>query len=262
MTSERVASLKDYLDPIAQRFESIEFIQDDPISIPHAFSEADDQEIIGLFAALLAWGRRDVMLRKLGELCERMSFKPAAFVHEYRSSRDSEKLTGFVHRTFNAADLDGILVSLNHMLEGKSLQKAFSHGIDASEPVRSGIQSFSDRLLDGVPGRPQRIKQHIARPSTGSACKRLNMYLRWMVRSGPVDLGIWSILHPNQLFLPLDVHSGTQARAVGLLERKSNDWKSVDQLTESCRKLDPQDPCKYDFALFGSGSAGESLERP
>lgn len=262
LDSKRVSALKAYLDPIASRYESAAFIQDDPISIPHGFSERDDREIIGLFAALLAWGRRDVMLRKLGELCERMSFKPASFVHNYRSSRDRDKIEGFVHRTFNAADLDGILISLNKMLEGRSLEEAFSEGMDPDDPVRSGIESFSQRLYNGVPGRPQRIKQHIARPSTGSACKRFNMYLRWMVRKGPVDLGLWDIIRADELHLPLDVHSGTQARAMGLLERRSNDWKSVDILTENCRAMDRDDPCKYDFALFGAGAAGEILTIP
>ena len=259
MDLDSISRFRLYLNPIVSKYESASFIQDDPISIPHAFDDPIDQEVIGLFSSMLAWGRRDVMLRKLEELCDRMSYRPAAFVHSYKSGRDRGRLEGFVHRTFNEGDLDGILVSLKKLLNGGTVEQAFLSGMDSSDPVRSGIQSFSDRMLGGVPGQPARIRQHIARPSRGSACKRMNMYLRWMVRNGPVDMGIWDILDPSDLKLPLDVHSGTQARAIGLLERKSNDWKAVEDLTLNCMALDPADPCKYDFALFGAGSAGETL---
>jgi len=257
----QVAKLKSYLDPITTRFETVSFIKDDPISIPHAFDDPRDQEIVGLFAALLAWGRRDIMLRKLEELCERMTFKPAEFVHGYRPT-DRSRIEGFVHRTFNDADLEGLIMALQSTLNGGSIESFFQSGIDASDPVQSGLEAFSSRLLDAVPGRPRRMNRHVARPSSGSACKRLNMYLRWMVRGGPVDLDLWTCLDPSHLMLPLDVHSGTQARHIGLLNRKANDWRSVEELTTACRAMDPDDPCRYDFALFGTGSAGESLVRP
>lgn len=260
-TDAEIAALTSYLDPIAARFETDSFIKDDPISIPRAFDDPRDQEIIGLFAALLAWGRRDIMLRKLEELCERMKFKPAAFVHGYRSS-DRANIEGFVHRTFNDADLEGLILALQATLSGGSIESFFQSGINQIGPVQFGIESFSSRLLDAVPGRPRRMNRHVARPSSGSACKRLNMYLRWMVRSGPVDLGLWTCLDPCHLMLPLDVHSGTQARHIGLLHRNANDWRSVEELTTACRAMDPDDPCKYDFAFFGTGSAGETLVRP
>ena len=259
MDPDSISRFRSYLNPIVSKYESASFIQDDPISIPHAFDDPIDQEVIGLFSSMLAWGRRDVMLRKLEELCDRMSYRPAAFVHSYKSGRDRGRLEGFVHRTFNEGDLDGILVSLKKLLNGGTVEQAFLSGMESSDPVRSGIQSFSDRMLGGVPGQPARIRQHIPRPSRGSACKRMNLYLRWMVWLGPVYMGIWYIFVPSDLKLPLDVHSGTQARAIGLLERKSNDWKAVEDLTLNCMALDPADPCKYDFALFGAGSAGETL---
>jgi uncharacterized protein (TIGR02757 family) len=125
--------------------------------------------------------------------------------------------------------------------------------------VRAGLEYVGTTLLDAAPGDAARMRRVLARPSTGSACKRLNMYLRWMVRPGPVDLGLWSAPGPDELLLPLDIHSGRQARAVGLLRRKSSDWKAVMELTEACRSLCPNDPAKYDFAFFGTGSAGEEL---
>ncbi len=253
-------SLNAYLDPLVKRYERIEFIEDDPISIPHAFDDPSDRELIGLFAAILAWGRRDIMLRKLAELCDRFGFRPYQFVRDFDTSRDGPKLSGFKHRTFNEQDLVGLVLALKDLLRSESLESLFARGLSSDDPVRSGIESFSNTILDAVPGRPTRMRKHVARPSTGSACKRINMYLRWMVRPGPVDFGQWTCIEPRDLILPLDVHSGTQARAAGMLTRKSNDWRAAQELTEACRKLDPDDPCKYDFAFFGTGSAGETLE--
>lgn len=257
-----VATLRAYLDPIADRFEQADFIEDDPVSIPHAFDNPEDKVLIGLFAAILAWGRRDIMLRKLGELCERFEYQPARFIHDHDPSRDLERLSGFKHRTFNEDDLVGLVAALQQVTRQRTLESLFKEGMSSSSPVQDGIEHLSTTLLNAVPGRPARIRKHVARPSTGSACKRINMFLRWMVRSGPVDLGLWSCLDPSELMLPLDVHSGTQARAIGLLKRKTNDWQATQELTEACRILDPSDPCKYDFAFFGTGSAGESLSPP
>jgi len=255
-------ALKRYLDPIVVQFEQTGFIEDDPISIPHAFDDPADRELIGLFAALLAWGRRDIMLRKLAELCDRMSFKPAAFIRDYHPARNRSQVEGFVHRTFNDADLDSLIQALQELTRTQTLEEVFKRGLSADHPLQSGLEAMSNRILDAAPGSPKRLKRHVARPSTGSACKRLNMYLRWMVRPGPVDFGQWTCINPADLSLPLDVHSGTQARRVGMLTRNANDWKAVVELTDSCRRLDPDDPCKYDFAFFGTGSVGEMLEAP
>ncbi len=257
--SHRIAQLRSYLDPVATRFEQATFIQDDPISIPHGFEDPRDREIIGLFAALLAWGRRDIMLAKLGDLCERMDFRPADFISSY-SVHKRDRIDGFVHRTFNSSDLEGLILSLQALTAKQTLESVFVAGATGDEPIKGGIQHLADQLFNHVPGQPARIRKHLARPSTGSACKRWNMYLRWMVRSGPVDMGLWKQIRTEDLILPLDVHSGTQARAVGLLSRKSNDWKAAIELTENCRALCALDPCKYDFALFGAGSSGETLD--
>jgi uncharacterized protein (TIGR02757 family) len=260
----QVRAVRDWLDPVVARFEHASFIQDDPISVPHAFDDPRDQELIGLLAALLAWGRRDIMLAKLNLLCERMSFQPARFIRDLRPT--STALEGFVHRTFNADDAMGLCLSLQSVLrEHGSLETLFAKGLrPAHLPSRDGdltvpLSALSNELFDGVPGRPKRMRKHLARPETGSACKRLVMFLRWMVRPGPVDLGIWTALSPADLLLPLDVHSGRQARAAGLLTRTQNDWRAVQELSQVCRQLRPADPAVYDFAFFGVGSSGESL---
>lgn len=264
------AALKSYLDAVADRYERIDFIRDDPVSVPHGFDDPRDRELIALYAALLAWGRRDILLRKLADLCERMHFAPRSFVEGFDPVRDAPALDGFVHRTFSSEDAVNLTIALSHALDRfGSLEALFAVGMDMADPggdpagrIRGGLENFSSTLIEAAPGDASRMRRVLARPSTGSACKRLNMYLRWMVRPGPVDLGIWNTPRPEELLLPLDVHSGRQARAVGLLERRSNDWKAAIELTRACRDMDPDDPARYDFAFFGAGSAGEELVPP
>jgi uncharacterized protein (TIGR02757 family) len=262
MTSETTQALRAYLDPIATRFEQPAFIEDDPISIPHGFDDPEDQVLIGWFAAILAWGRRDIMLSKLAELCDRFDYRPRRFIHDFSPARHASRLEGFVHRTFNDADLIGMVQALQTLTRARTLESVFASGMSGEAPVRDGIETLSCAVLDAIPGQPTRTRRHVARPSSGSACKRICMFLRWMVRPGPVDLGCWTSVPRSALMLPLDVHSGNQARAVGLLTRNANDWKAVEELTAACRWLDPTDPCRYDFAFFGTGSAGEHLSPP
>ena len=255
-------ALKAYLDRLAAELEQPSFIDADPISVPHGFDDPRDQEVIGLFAALLAWGRRQTVLAKMEDLCERMQYRPFAFVRDFDEGRDAPRLRGFVHRTFQPVDALWLVKSLSTVLRRDgSLEAVFARGARDADHVGVAIERFSGTLL-GEPGLPPRTAKHLARPSTGSACKRLCMYLRWMVRSGPVDLGIWKRIEPRQLVLPLDVHSGRSARALGLLDRSQNDWKAAMELTEACRTLDPDDPCRYDFVFFGSGVLGMPLELP
>ncbi|MFB6278591.1 MAG: TIGR02757 family protein [Salinibacter sp.] len=267
-----MASLDDlraYLDTLVDRHERPAFIDEDPISIPHAFDDPRDQEVIGLYAALLAWGRRDVMLRKLEELCERMNHSPAHFVRTFDpdDSRDAEALDGFVHRTFQPTDAIWLTTNLSAALDRYGTVEGLFEAHcpdetdgDASSPVAAMLQGVSTTLLTINDDTPNRLRKHLARPEAGSACKRLNMYLRWMVRPGPVDLNLWSIVEPADLMLPVDVHVGRQARTLGLLERKTNDWKAVRRLTAVCRHFCPSDPTRYDFAFFGVGSQDESLD--
>lgn len=257
--------LKEYLDVLVSRHQQPSFIEEDPISIPHAFEDPRDQEVIGFYAALLAWGRRDVMLRKLEELCERMSHSPHHFVRTFDASRDADALDDFVHRTFQPIDAIWLTRNLSRALDQYgSLESLFSaHQPDTDEgdsSIKAMLQGVSTTLLDIDDDTPQRLRKHLARPEAGSACKRLNMYLRWMVRPGPVDFGIWNCVDPSELMLPVDVHVGRQARALGLLERKTNDWTAVRRLTALCRRFCASDPARYDFAFYAVGAQDESLD--
>lgn len=257
-------ALQEYLDSLVDRYERPAFIDDDPISIPHAFDDPRDQEVIGLYAALLAWGRRDVLLRKLEGLCERMEYAPYRFVRTFDPDEDAVALDDFVHRTFQPIDAVWLTTNLSSALDRHdTVEDLFrAHYPEETEdaPVATMIQRVSTTLLTLNADTPRRLRKHLARPEAGSACKRLNMYLRWMVRSGPVDLNLWSFLDPSALMMPVDVHVGRQTRALGLLNRKSNDWAAVRRLTEVCRQFCREDPVRYDFAFFGSGSQDESLD--
>lgn len=238
-------------------FESPSFIVDDPISLCHAFTDRHDQEVIGLYAATLAWGSRAIILSKLEELCVRMEFSPRNFVKHFDPDRDHDALHTFVHRTFQPEDCIAFTHNLSLLMNRYgSVENIF--GCQPTEgDTRASIERFSMRMMTVRPDTPSRLQKHLARPSRGSACKRLSLYLRWMVRTGPVDLGLWNSIHPRQLVLPLDIHSGRQARILGLLHRKMNDWKAVMELTEACRRLNRNDPARYDYALFGLGAYGD-----
>ncbi|MFB6273211.1 MAG: TIGR02757 family protein [Salinibacter sp.] len=257
-------ALRAYLDTLVDRYERSVFIDDDPVSVPHAFDDPRDQEVIGLYAALLAWGRRDVLLRKLEELCERMDHAPDRFVRSFDPERDAGALDDFVHRTFQPTDAIWLTTNLSAALDRfgtvEGLFEAHRPDDPDGSPVATMLQGVSTTLLTIHDDTPQRLRKHLARPEAGSACKRLNMYLRWMVRSGPVDLNLWSVLEPSELMLPVDVHVGRQARSLGLLRRKTNDWTAVRRLTAITREFCPEDPARYDFAFFGIGVQDESLD--
>ena len=250
-------AFKPWLDALVERYERTAFIDDDPVGVPRAFETPDDQETIGLFAALLAWGRRSVILSKLAELVDRMDGHPAHFVDRFEAGRDSRQLEGFKHRTFQPHDAIALVLAIQAVRrQYGSLGALFASGLQPDAPdIGLAIQHFSDTLLTGVPEAPLRTK-HLARPSTGSACKRLAMYARWMTRPGPVDLGLWATVSQRQLVLPLDVHTGRQARRLGLLTRMQDDWRAVQEVTAQLRVLCPEDPARYDFALFGLGVYG------
>ena len=253
-----LARLKPELDRLAALYEDARFIEDDPISVPHAFDDPADREVIGLFAAILAWGRRATILNKMADLAERMRLRPARFVLDFDLLRDGPRLDGFKHRTFTGGDAVALVLALQAALRqhGSIEALAASHLPAGAADAGPAIQGISETLMTSVPGTPRRLQKHLARPAAGSAAKRLAMYLRWMVRPGPVDFGQWTAIRPDQLVLPLDVHTGRQARRLGLLQRTQDDWRAVRQLTDACTLLDPADPCRYDFALFGLGAYG------
>lgn len=251
------------LNEQAARFEKPGFIASDPVAVPHGFDDPADQQVIAFFSALLAWGRRETTLDKMAELCVRMDYRPYRFVRTF-DDRSRERLDGFKHRTFSSEDAANLCGALASALETfGSLETLFAHGLsDGDTDVGPAIEFASSYLLS-QPSMPIRMRKHLARPSTGSACKRICLFLRWMVRPGPVDLGLWRAIQPSRLVLPLDVHSGAQARAIGMLERKQSDWKAAMELTRRCRALDPNDPCRFDYAFFGMGLATRrSVNRP
>ena len=250
MTPETVA----ILNGAAREYQKARYIQFDPISIPHGFDDQRDIEIIGLFAALLAWGRRDVTISKLQDLCARMSYSPFQFIRLFDDAR-SQKLVGFKHRTFTSNDAIFLSRNLSTLYrEYGTIENLVSTAMTSAAPT---IEPAIERLatyLSVQEATPVRLSKHLSRPSRNSACKRLCMYFRWMTRKGPFDFGIWKGISTAQLVMPLDVHTGRQARRLGMLERKANDWKAALRLTDVCRLVDPKDPVRLDFALFGLGA--------
>ncbi len=242
-------NLKILLDSKVELYNQPEFIDNDPISIPHLFSGKEDIEIAGFLSATIAWGNRKMILRNAKNLMEMMEFSPFDFVMNF-SDNDLKPFEKFVHRTFNAVDLEYFLWSLKNIYqEHGGLEKIFKTGPGIKEAILNFRNVFFE--LDF----PARTSKHIANPAKNSSAKRLNMFLRWMVRKDNkgVDFGIWKTINSSMLYCPLDIHSGRVARQFGILQRKQDDWKAVEELTQNLRKLDPTDPVKYDFALFGMG---------
>lgn len=247
-------TLRDLLDVKVAQYNRPEFISSDPISIPHQFSKKEDIEISGFLAATIAWGQRVTILKNANRLMQYMDNQPYDFVMN-AGADDLRKLSGFVHRTFNGDDCLFFIEALRHIyLNCGGLENAFSQGISPEDAnIFNGILSFRDTFLQAP--HLLRSRKHVANPAKGSTAKRINMFLRWMVRSGDkgVDFGLWKQISPAQLCCPLDVHVGNVARKLGLLNRTQNDWRAVEELTLNLMRFDPVDPIKYDFALFGMG---------
>lgn len=247
--------LKDFLDRKVDEFNRPSFIEQDPVCIPHAFRQPQDREIAGFFAAVFAWGTRTGIILKCKDLLRRMDNAPYDFIR-YHEERHLKQLLGFKHRTFNDTDLLYFVSFLrHHYLGSHSLETAFTkwmqpHDADTTHALNGFYHYFFS--LEHV---PHRTRKHIASPEKKSTCKRLSMYLRWMVRhdGAGVDFGLWKELQPAQLVCPIDLHVARVARRFGLLRRTQTDWLAALELTQHLRTLDSQDPVKYDFALFGLG---------
>jgi len=243
--------LKRFLDRKVEEFDQPFFIKDDPISIPHLFLNKQDIEIAGFFAASFAWGNRRTIINKSKELMELMDNSPHQFCLQHQE-KDLKRLLSFHHRTFNPTDLLYFVAFFKwHYQEQDSLETAFSmHGKQVTKMLIGFYHYFFS--LQEVPGR---TRKHIATPERNSTCKRLNMFLRWMVRKDKnrVDFGIWEKIKPSELICPIDLHVARVARHLGLLTRKQTDWQAALELTNRLRTLDKDDPVKYDFALFGLG---------
>lgn len=243
--------LKGYLEQKVLEYNTASFIEPDPISVPHRFSLKEDQEIAGFLAASIAWGNRKMITKNGHRMLDLMGESPYDFVLSH-SDDQLVRLDSFVHRTFNGQDFTYFIKALKHIYENHlGLEGIFlkHQTIDSLQPAIHEL----NRLFFEIE-HPARTRKHVADPLKGSVAKRLNMYLRWMCRKDNtgVDLGIWDI-DPAKLSCPLDVHSGNVARKLGLLTRKQNDPKALNELDNNLRILDAQDPVKYDFALFGLG---------
>ena len=244
--------LKGFLDEKVDKYNTIDFIADDPISVPHRYTSKEDIEISGLLAATIAWGNRKIIVRNGHRILDLLGDSPYDFVMSHNKYQ-LERFEGFVHRTFNHVDLKYFIKALKHIYETKGgIENVFkSHA--TKDSLQPAIHYFKKTFFE-IP-HPSRTTKHISDPLNGSAAKKLNMYLRWMVRNDKrgVDFGIWQGIKSSQLSCPLDVHSGNIARKLGLLARKQNDSKAVVELDAKLRLLDKNDPVKYDFALFGLG---------
>jgi uncharacterized protein (TIGR02757 family) len=245
--------LVQFLNQKVKEYNQPSFIPADPISIPHRFTQLQDKEISGFFAAIFAWGNRRIIINKTAELMQLMDNAPYQFILQH-TDNDLKKLLAFKHRTFNTTDLLYCIYFLQHHYTGHhSLEQAFFPDRSITS-VEAGLNHFHHYFFS-LPDAPERTKKHIAAPFKKSTCKRLNMYLRWMVRKDDmgVDFGIWNHISPKDLICPIDVHVARVARKVGLIQRPVTDWQTALELTEQLRQLDPADPAKYDFALFSLG---------
>ncbi len=248
----KLTDIKTFLEEKARQYESFDFIEVDPIQIPHQFSLKEDIEISGFLAATIAWGNRKSIINNAQKMMQLMDQAPYDFVMNHKEA-DLARFEGFVHRTFNAEDLRYFIKALRHVYqEYQGLEQLFSQQA-TPKSLQEAIHHFK-KVFFSLPHQ-QRTQKHVSDPLKGSAAKRLNMYLRWMVRSNKngVDFGLWPSLHPRQLSCPLDVHSGNVARKLKLLKRKQNDGKALLELDTALRKMDPEDPVKFDYALFGLG---------
>jgi uncharacterized protein (TIGR02757 family) len=247
--------LNAFLDRKVDEYNQPSFIEHDPISIPHLFSKKQDIEIAGFFASIFAWGNRTIIINKSKELMRLMEGAPHQFILNH-SEKDLKRLLQFKHRTFNVTDLLYFILFLkHHYQQSDSLETAFSKWMNAKdETIENALAGFQDYFFS-LQDAPVRTKKHIATPKRNSTCKRLNMFLRWMVRkdNGGVDFGIWETISPAQLICPIDVHVARVARRFELIQRKQIDWQTALELTNHLKKFDRNDPVKYDFALFGLG---------
>jgi uncharacterized protein (TIGR02757 family) len=245
--------LKEFLEFKYDQYNRIEFIEDDPIAIPHRYSRKEDIEIAAFLTATLSWGKRSSIIQSSSRLMSLMDDAPWQFISE-SEPMDINNLSRFVHRTFNRTDCQFFFQSLKNIyIHHGGLEKVFSEPILWNKTIKESIVHFRNIFLELK--HEFRMEKHIANPAKNASAKRINMFLRWMVRKDNrgVDFGLWNTIQPSQLLCPLDVHTGNVSRKLGLLDRKANDWKSVIELTDNLRIFDEQDPVKYDFALFGLG---------
>lgn len=246
------AEIKELLELLHDRYNCVAFIEEDPISVPHSFSKKEDIEIAGFLAATIAWGQRSQIVKNARYLMNLMDQAPAEFVCG-ASEAELNRIDCFYYRTFQTADLRFFIRTLRTIYLTGGLEKIFTEAYQKQQRLSDGLMALY-QFFSEIPHEDRSMK-HLANIQAGSSAKRLNMFLRWMIRHDKrgVDFGIWKTIPASALYLPLDVHSGRTARELLLLERKQNDWKAVLELTEKLRQFDANDPARYDFALFGAG---------
>jgi uncharacterized protein (TIGR02757 family) len=252
-TTEHTKDLKQFLEEKFLQYNTPAFIINDPIAVPHLFKNKDDIEIAGFLTAIISWGRREMIAKAGNELMRRMDYAPTAFVMQ-ATDVEIASLNGFVYRTFNAFDAQTFILALRNICQVYgTLENAFLPDTEKSLQMDFIISRFRERFFSIE--HLTRTRKHLSDPLRNSAAKRINMFLRWMVRSDEkgVDFGIWKNISSSRLVMPLDLHSARVARKLGLLSRKQNDWKAAIELTENLSYFDTADPVKYDFALFGLG---------
>lgn len=245
--------LREFLIEKANQYNCTDFIDNDPIAVPHRFNRKEDIEISGFLAATLAWGNRKAILKAMHRLMAWLDFAPYEFVL-HATDKELAPLSNFKYRTFNGTDSLYFIKTLRHIYQQYGgLENIFTKNYLATKSIKDTISNFKQLFFSWQ--HEPRTQKHVANPNKGSAAKRINMYLRWMIRQDNtgVDFGIWKNIPMHALMIPLDVHSGTIARKLELLKRKQNDWKAVEELTQILKEFDPEDPVKFDFALFGLG---------
>ncbi len=248
--SLELEQLRHFLNQKVQQYQSSAFIDSDPVSIPHQFTNREDIEIAAFLTATISWGNRAAILKSANTLMQMLDYSPHQFVL-FASNNDIERLQKFYYRTFQGVDVIAFIKALRPIYQNGSMEQLFvPHAPDSS--LRDGIANFRTQMMREM---PTRTLKHLSDVAAGSAGKRLNMFLRWMVRpaNGGVDFGLWTKILPRDLYLPLDVHTARVGRSLQLLTRNQNDWKAVEEITAALRRFDDQDPIKYDFALFGLG---------
>lgn len=255
LSRKALQSRREWLDSINDQVEVTEYIPSDPVSFMHAFDSKEDQLLAGFFAAIMAWGRRDIVLSKVHDLLSRMDYHPETFIRGYNDA-DFHHIEGFKHRTFTAEDVNWLVRCLQEALHRYGDFESFwKHVYElASEDGLHLMDLFHDEFFGLLPETPGRTRKHIASKKKNSTCKRLWLFLRWSVRKNSVvDLGLMNFMPASELMIPFDVHVARQARRLGLLGRKQNDWQALSELQERLCILNPDDPARYDYALFGLG---------
>ena len=245
--------LRELLDELHDKYNNPSFIEADPISVPHSFTDPIDREVAGFMAATIAWGNRRAIVQSSHRMMRYMDNAPADFVLN-ASEAELAHLATFVHRTFNGVDFQDFVRGLRHIIEGwGSVGGFFEQNYEQSGDVRTAISEFRKEFFNVE--HDKHAEKHLSSIDRGAACKRIAMYMRWFVRRDErgVDFGQWTKIPMSALYLPLDIHTGRMGRAMGLLTRKQDDWKAVEEITASLREFSPEDPTRYDYSLFGAG---------